>query len=199
MESSHLFLSFTNSVLSIKYNVTIYSFLEFVYLPYTLYVLFPISIVLLTPWFLSSSLFSISSFISLNKSVNFVLISTFINSLTNVLLLHITFPFVSAIIRGNGEFIKVVFAALSPLKVKSFIWFDNSDFLFLSLHKVYAMIKAYKIIDGIINLISCIHTNINKTKIIAKYIFVLETNLSNTFYCYWTYYSPFYKFLNSIS
>ena len=110
-----------------------------------------------------------------------MLISTFINSLTNVLLLHITFPFVSAIIRGNGEFIKVVFAALSPLKVKSFMWFDNSDFLFLSLHKVYAMIKAYKIIDGIINLISCIHTNINKTKIIAKYIFVLETNLSNTF------------------
>ena len=45
--------------------------------------------------------------------------SIFANSDTNLELLQITFPVVSNITSGNGEFIKLVFAAESNVSVKS--------------------------------------------------------------------------------
>ena len=53
------------------------------------------------------------------KTEKFLLISTFANSDENFELFHIILPFVSNIIKGNGEFIKLVFAAESTVKVSS--------------------------------------------------------------------------------
>ena len=57
--------------------------------------------------------------------------SIFANSDTNLELLHITFPVVSNITSGNGEFIKLVFAAESTVIVRSCNDSDNSFFLLL--------------------------------------------------------------------
>ena len=45
--------------------------------------------------------------------------SIFANSETNFVLLQIMFPSVSTIINGNGEYIKLFFAAELTFKVKS--------------------------------------------------------------------------------
>ena len=74
---------------------------------------------------------SISVLISELNSLMYVLISIFANSDINLELLHTTFPSVSKIIRGNGEFIRLVFAAESTVIVKSCKVSDISLFLFL--------------------------------------------------------------------
>jgi len=66
-----------------------------------------------------SFLFFISSFKSYTKSFTKVFISISSNSVANFELFHTTFPSVSNIINGNGEFIKLVFAAESTVSVKS--------------------------------------------------------------------------------
>ena len=87
----------------------------------------------------------------------------------------------SCIINGNGEFIKLVFAAESTVNVKSCNVSDISLFLLLLAKYVYDIINAYNIIDGIINFVFCQHIVNNKINIITKYILVLDTKLSKIF------------------
>ena len=103
------------------------------------------------------------------------------NSDANFELFHTTFPSVSNIINGNGEFIKLVFAAESTVSVKSCSVSDISLFLLLFAKYVYANINTYNIIDGIINILFCQQIPSNNINIITKYIFVLDTKLSKIF------------------
>ena len=115
---------------------------------------------------------------TISVKYSFVLMSIFSNSVTNFSLFQITFPFVSIITSGNGEFINVVFAVVFTFSVRSFNCSDNSAFLFLFDHNVYKIIKAYIIIPGNISLQFNIHKAIIKSAIIIKYIFVLDINVS---------------------
>ena len=55
---------------------------------------------------------------------------------------------------GNGEFINVVFAVVFTFNVKSFSCSESSAFLFLFVHIVYHIIKAYTIMPDARNLTS---------------------------------------------
>ena len=57
--------------------------------------------------------------------------SIFANSWINFELFQITFPLVSAITSGNGEFIRVLFAAVSTVSVRSLMCSESSAFLLL--------------------------------------------------------------------
>ena len=126
-------------------------------------------------------LFLISSFKSYIKSFTKVFMSISSNSVANFELFHTTFPSVSNMISGNGEFIKLVFAAESTVSVKSCNVSDISLFLLLFAKYVYPNISAYNITDGIISILFCQLIPISKINIITKYIFVLDTKLSKIF------------------
>ena len=127
------------------------------------------------------SLFPISAFNSNIKSFIRLFISILANSDTNFELFHTTFPSVSIIISGNGEFIKLVLAAESTVSVKSCNVSDISLFLLLFAKYVYAETNTNINIDGIMNFVFCIDIAINSNNIIIKYIFVLDTKLSKNF------------------
>ena len=105
----------------------------------------------------------------------------FANSVINFELLHTTFPSVSIIIKGNGAFIKLLLAAESTVKVKSCNCSDISLFLLLFAKYVYPNTNTYITIDGIIKLVFKYDNITSNKKIITRYIFVLDTKLSNNF------------------
>ena len=105
----------------------------------------------------------------------------FANSDTNFVLLQTIFPSVSTIINGIGEYIKLFFAAEFTFNVRSCKCWLISLFLLLFAKYVYPKIAINIIIAGIINFGFSMHIAVNKINIITRYIFVLDTKLSNNF------------------